>query len=99
MICMQTPHKQKTRYSENPPVEGHVGWVIDSKDHPVSTSALTTTELTVPVTSSSQAAGTRYVSEPEFFFSVAVVSFCVGKPGNVNEFGKGRGMEESWKRH
>lgn len=29
----QTPRKKKTRHSVNPPVEGHVGWVMDSKEH------------------------------------------------------------------
>ncbi|KAI1283828.1 La-related protein 1 [Halotydeus destructor] len=28
-----TPLKRKTKYSENPPVENHVGWVIDSREH------------------------------------------------------------------
>lgn len=27
------PHKQKTRYSANPPVELPVGWVMDSQEH------------------------------------------------------------------
>ncbi|KAI0212478.1 La-related protein 1B [Lamellibrachia satsuma] len=29
----QTPRKRKTRHSNNPPVESHVGWVFDAKDH------------------------------------------------------------------
>ncbi|XP_050415321.1 la-related protein 1B isoform X1 [Patella vulgata] len=29
----QTPRKKKTRHSSNPPYEGHVGWVMDSKEH------------------------------------------------------------------
>lgn len=29
----QTPRKQKTKYSSNPPIESHVGWVMDSKEH------------------------------------------------------------------
>ena len=29
----QTPRKRKTRHSQNPPVESHVGWVMDSKEH------------------------------------------------------------------
>lgn len=28
------PHKRKTKYSKNPPVEQHVGWVMSSKDPP-----------------------------------------------------------------
>lgn len=29
----QTPRKKKTRHSENPPQESHVGWVLDSREH------------------------------------------------------------------
>lgn len=28
------PHKRKTKYSKNPPVEQHIGWVMSSTDHP-----------------------------------------------------------------
>ncbi|XP_059151980.1 la-related protein 1B-like isoform X2 [Physella acuta] len=31
----QTPRKKKTRHSSNPPIESHVGWVMDSKEHKV----------------------------------------------------------------
>ena len=26
-----TPHKRKTRHSDNPPIESHVGWVLDNR--------------------------------------------------------------------
>ncbi|XP_052250264.1 la-related protein 1B-like isoform X5 [Dreissena polymorpha] len=29
----QTPRKAKTKHMSNPPVEGHVGWVMDYKEH------------------------------------------------------------------
>lgn len=29
----QTPRKRKTRHSSNPPMECHVGWVMDSREH------------------------------------------------------------------
>lgn len=29
----QTPRKRKTKHSENPPIESHVGWVMDSREH------------------------------------------------------------------
>ncbi|XP_055894298.1 la-related protein 1B-like isoform X3 [Biomphalaria glabrata] len=29
----QTPRKKKTRHSSNPPIESHVGWVMDRKEH------------------------------------------------------------------
>ena len=66
---MQTPHKQKTRYSENPPVEGHVGWVIDSKDHVTTASSTTISEPAVAIAVTSQVTGTRYM----------FVKFCVIK--------------------
>ncbi|KAH7645645.1 la-related protein 1-like protein [Dermatophagoides farinae] len=28
-----TPRKQKTRHSSNPPIEPHVGWLLDVRDH------------------------------------------------------------------
>ena len=27
-----TPHKNKTRYSQNPPIESHVGWIMGTRD-------------------------------------------------------------------
>lgn len=34
MHCvLQTPRKRKTRHSSNPPMECHVGWVMDSREH------------------------------------------------------------------
>lgn len=34
MYCVsQTPRKRKTRHSSNPPMECHVGWVMDSREH------------------------------------------------------------------
>jgi len=62
VVCMQTPRKRKTRYSENPPVEGHVGWVIDSTDHVTTASTTTVSQPTAPITVNSQVTGTRYVS-------------------------------------
>ncbi|KAM4052248.1 la-related protein 1B isoform 1-T3 [Anomaloglossus baeobatrachus] len=32
-IDAQTPRKRKTRHSTNPPLESHVGWVMDSREH------------------------------------------------------------------
>ena len=32
-MFLQTPRKKKTRHGNNPPVESHVGWVMDSKEH------------------------------------------------------------------
>lgn len=32
-VTLQTPRKRKTRHSSNPPMECHVGWVMDSREH------------------------------------------------------------------
>ncbi|XP_041453585.1 la-related protein 1-like isoform X3 [Lytechinus variegatus] len=32
-IDNKTPRKRKTKHSEDPPVESHVGWVLDSREH------------------------------------------------------------------
>jgi len=73
-ICAQTPHKRKTRYSENPPVEGHVGWVIDSTDHVTTASSMTLLEPAVAVTAMSQATDTRY-GLPLLCVSVQLAAF------------------------
>ncbi|XP_030306722.1 la-related protein 1B isoform X2 [Calypte anna] len=39
-IDMKTPRKRKTRHSTNPPLECHVGWVMDSRDHRSRTSSV-----------------------------------------------------------
>lgn len=39
-IDVQTPRKRKTRHSSNPPVESHVGWVMDSREHRPRTSSV-----------------------------------------------------------
>ncbi|XP_066576257.1 la-related protein 1B isoform X3 [Amia ocellicauda] len=36
----QTPRKRKTRHSSNPPLESHVGWVMDSREHRPRTSSV-----------------------------------------------------------
>ncbi|XP_041133359.1 la-related protein 1B-like isoform X3 [Polyodon spathula] len=36
----KTPRKRKTRHSSNPPLECHVGWVMDSKEHRPRTSSV-----------------------------------------------------------
>ncbi|XP_042323642.1 la-related protein 1B isoform X6 [Sceloporus undulatus] len=39
-IDVKTRRKRKTRHSTNPPLESHVGWVMDSKDHRPRTSSI-----------------------------------------------------------
>ncbi|XP_076039146.1 uncharacterized protein LOC143024182 isoform X3 [Oratosquilla oratoria] len=38
-VDQRTPRKKKTRHSHNPPVESHVGWVMDIKEHRPRTSS------------------------------------------------------------
>ncbi|XP_064114084.1 la-related protein 1B-like isoform X3 [Macrobrachium nipponense] len=40
IVDQRTPRKKKTRHSHNPPVESHVGWVMDSKEHRPRTSSI-----------------------------------------------------------
>lgn len=48
----RTPRKRKTRHSINPPIEGHVGWVLDSVEHRPRTSSMGSSAGTSPTTSS-----------------------------------------------
>lgn len=50
-IDPRTPRKRKTRHSLNPPVEGHVGWVLDSVEHRPRTSSIGSSAGTSPSTS------------------------------------------------
>lgn len=34
-----TPRKRKTRHSSNPPVEQHVGWIMDIREHRIRTTS------------------------------------------------------------
>lgn len=51
-IDPRTPRKRKTRHSLNPPVEGHVGWVLDSVEHRPRTSSIGSSGGASPTTSS-----------------------------------------------
>lgn len=48
----RTPRKRKTRHSSNPPVEGHVGWVMDYVEHRPRTSSMSSSTGTSPTASS-----------------------------------------------
>lgn len=39
-VDQRTPRKKKTRHSHNPPVESHVGWVMDSREHKPRTNSI-----------------------------------------------------------
>ncbi|KAF5303755.1 hypothetical protein FQA39_LY09828 [Lamprigera yunnana] len=42
------PRKRKTRHSSNPPVEHHVGWIMDTKEHRFRTSSIGSSVGTSP---------------------------------------------------
>uniref|UniRef100_A0A8C1VR28 La ribonucleoprotein 1, translational regulator n=1 Tax=Cyprinus carpio TaxID=7962 RepID=A0A8C1VR28_CYPCA len=42
----KTPRKRKTRHSSNPPMECHVGWVMDSREHRSRTASVSPSEGT-----------------------------------------------------
>ncbi|KAL3879979.1 hypothetical protein ACJMK2_032252 [Sinanodonta woodiana] len=44
----QTPRKRKTKHSNNPPVEGHVGWIMDYREHRPSRSRNNSTSNSEP---------------------------------------------------
>lgn len=48
----RTPRKRKTRHSSNPPVEGHVGWVMDYVEHRPRTTSVCSSTGTSPAASS-----------------------------------------------
>lgn len=47
-----TPRKRKTRHLNNPPVENHVGWVMDSVEHRPRTTSMGSSAGTSPTASS-----------------------------------------------
>ncbi|KAK4019727.1 hypothetical protein OUZ56_001736 [Daphnia magna] len=60
----RTPRKRKTRHGENPPVECHVGWVVDSKEHRVRTTSVGSCDLGTSPAEKSSIAGS-YGSTPQ----------------------------------
>ncbi|XP_017487052.1 PREDICTED: la-related protein 1-like [Rhagoletis zephyria] len=64
-----TPRKQKTRHSSNPPIEPHIGWLMDSREHAISTesSSFTDRQTLAPQSSSiSTSLGSTPQSLPKF---------------------------------
>uniref|UniRef100_A0A6Q2XPB4 HTH La-type RNA-binding domain-containing protein n=1 Tax=Esox lucius TaxID=8010 RepID=A0A6Q2XPB4_ESOLU len=45
-VDAKTPRKRKTRHSSNPPMECHVGWVMDSREHRSRTASVSPSEGT-----------------------------------------------------
>lgn len=59
-IDPRTPLKRKTRHSSNPPVEAHVGWLLDTVEHRPRTSSVSSSTGTSPNT-----AGSSFGSIPQ----------------------------------
>lgn len=51
LIDPRTPRKRKTRHSSNPPIENHVGWVMDFVEHRPRTSSMGSSAGTSPSSS------------------------------------------------
>ncbi|XP_065372023.1 la-related protein 1 isoform X2 [Calliphora vicina] len=51
-IDLRTPRKRKTRHSSNPPVEAHVGWLLDTVEHRPRTTSMGSSTGTSPTASS-----------------------------------------------
>ncbi|KAI5102711.1 la-related protein 1B isoform X3 [Silurus meridionalis] len=65
----KTPRKRKTRHSSNPPMESHVGWVMDSREHRPRTNSISSSNASpsegAPLQSSSY--GCTPQSLPKFW--------------------------------
>lgn len=80
------PRKRKTRHSRNPPVENHVGWILDSRDH------TTGRRPSISEQSIAESVGSRYVEVnfhdfATFCFKWACSSFLsCGTPSSLPAF-------------
>uniref|UniRef100_UPI00358FA217 la-related protein 1B-like n=2 Tax=Myxine glutinosa TaxID=7769 RepID=UPI00358FA217 len=62
----EAPRKKKTRHSANPPLESHVGWVMDSRDHHASRSLSPGLGVSPDVSTSVGSLGTTPQQLPKF---------------------------------
>lgn len=60
----RTPRKRKTRHSDNPPIESHIGWVVDSKEHRVRTTSVGSDLGTSPAEKMGSSFGSSVGSAP-----------------------------------
>lgn len=74
----RTPRKRKTRHSSNPPVEGHVGWVMDYVEHRPRTSSMGSSAGTSPSESC-------YGSVPQSFPAFQHPSHALLKENNFTQ--------------
>ncbi|XP_017770596.1 PREDICTED: la-related protein 1 isoform X2 [Nicrophorus vespilloides] len=78
----RTPRKRKTRHSSNPPVEYHVGWIMDVKEHRVRTSSAGSSIGTSP---SEQNLSSSYGSVPQALPSFQHPSHSLLKDNNFTQ--------------
>lgn len=79
-----TPRKRKTRHSSNPPVEHHVGWIMDVKEHRLRTTSTGSSYGTSP---NDGHLGTSYGSVPQSLPSFQHPSHSLLKENNFTQQG------------
>ncbi|XP_076261791.1 la related protein isoform X2 [Rhynchophorus ferrugineus] len=77
-----TPRKRKTRHSSNPPVEQHVGWIMDVKEHRLRT---TSTGSSYGASPSEGALATSYGSVPQALPTFQHPSHALLKENNFTQ--------------
>ncbi|CAG9760376.1 unnamed protein product [Ceutorhynchus assimilis] len=77
-----TPRKRKTRHSSNPPVEQHVGWIMDVREHRLRT---TSTGSSYGASPSEGTLGTSYGSLPQTLPSFHHPSHALLKENNFTQ--------------
>jgi la-related protein 1 len=77
-----TPRKRKTRHSSNPPVEQHVGWIMDVREHRIRTNSASSSYGTSP---SENHLGTSYGSLPQALPTFQHPSHALLKENNFTQ--------------
>ncbi|KAJ8923701.1 hypothetical protein NQ315_010282, partial [Exocentrus adspersus] len=80
-----TPRKRKTRHSNNPPVEQHVGWIMDVKEHRVRTTSTGSSFGTSPNDTHLGTSYGSYGSVPQTFPSFQHPSHALLKENNFTQ--------------
>lgn len=77
-----TPRKRKTRHSSNPPMEQHVGWIMDVKEHHARTTSMSSSYGASPAEVS-----TSYGSVPSTLPTFQHPSHALLKENNFTQMG------------
>ncbi|XP_049817917.1 la-related protein 1-like isoform X2 [Aethina tumida] len=77
-----TPRKRKTKHSSNPPVEHHVGWIMDVREHRTRTTSANSSYGTSP---SENHLGTSYGSVPQALPTFQHPSHALLKDNNFTQ--------------